>query len=96
LILWDIDPAVKGGDHVTGIIFRCVSPTELLVVVDIRLFSAIETPSYHVVVGEVDLENPAHLAAWTKHNDDGRLQITAQQLPQRSGIVGEFFSADYL
>jgi hypothetical protein len=76
---WDIGPAIKGGDHVTNISFRFISAKKSLLVVDIRLFSAIETPSYHVVVGEVDLENPTHLAAWVKHNRDGRLLIGPQK-----------------
>lgn len=47
------------------------------IVVDLRLFSATETPSYHVVVGEIDLTDSAHKQALDQHMRMGRLEALA-------------------
>jgi hypothetical protein len=70
---WDIAPIIPGGDHVTNITVRGVGLSRMLIVVDIRLFSVAETPSYHVVVGEVDSKNPEHVTALEKHRLDGKI-----------------------
>ncbi len=76
---WDIEPAVPNGDHITDIRIKFVSPFHALVIVDIRLFSAIETPSYHVVVGLIDLKNPEHLRAFEKHRLEGKIIVIPLQ-----------------
>jgi hypothetical protein len=70
---WDIDPAIPGGDHITNISFRFTSSQTAWVVVDIRLFSAAQTPSYHAIVGKIDLSNVEHLRAFERHRVNGRL-----------------------
>jgi HNH endonuclease len=42
---WDIHPAIPGGDHITDISVRFVAPNRALLIIDIRLFSQIETPN---------------------------------------------------
>lgn len=71
----DIKAAIPGGDHVTDIkiIFR--NPRRALLIVDVRLFSQIRTPAYHVVVGEIDLDNPLHGAAFERHRTQGKLEM---------------------
>lgn len=71
----EIQPAIPGGDHVTniGILFR--SAKQALLIVEVRLFSQIRTPNYHVVVGEIDLDKPEHAAALQRHRVAGRLGI---------------------
>lgn len=70
---WDIAPAIPGGDHVTNITVRGVGWNRALIIVDIRLFSAVETPSYHVVVGEIDRKNPEHVVTFEKHRLGGKI-----------------------
>jgi hypothetical protein len=72
---WDIVPAVPGGDHVTNISFKFVSPERAFVILDIRLFSQAATPNYHVVVGEIDLKNPDHFRSFEKRRLGGQLLI---------------------
>ena len=70
---WDIEPVVPNGNHITNIRIKFSGPHRALVIVDIRLFSATETPSYHVVVGLIDLKNPKHARAFEKHRLEGKL-----------------------
>jgi HNH endonuclease len=73
---WNIDPAISSGNHITDICFQFTSSHTAWVVVHIRLFSAAETPNYHVVVGEIDLTNADHLQAFEKHRLNGKLALT--------------------
>lgn len=70
---WDILPPVTGGDHVTNITFKFISPETALVIVDIRLLSQTSTPNYHVVVGEIDLKNSEHLRSFEQHRVNGKI-----------------------
>ena len=72
--IWDISPPVSGGDHITNISIKFISSDRALIIVDIRLFSAAETPSFHVVVGEIDFNDPKHVHAFEKHRRDGKLE----------------------
>ena len=84
---WDIDAAIPGGNHITNISFRFTSSHTAWAVVDIRLFSAVETPSYHVVVGEIDLTNPEHSRAFEQHRVSGKLALARPQADlQRGGL----------
>ncbi len=71
---WEIPPRVLGGDHKLAIQVLFASPTLARVIVDIRLFSAAETPQYHVVAGEIDFHCPQHVASFEKHRADGRIE----------------------
>ncbi|MBI4018375.1 MAG: hypothetical protein HY368_02095 [Candidatus Aenigmarchaeota archaeon] len=71
---WDIPPPVPGGDHITKIHMLFASPVLARVIVDIRLFSATETPLYHVVAGEIDFHRPEHVRAFEKHRTDGKIE----------------------
>jgi len=70
---WDIHPPIQNGDHITNIKLMAVNQIKLQIIVDIRLFSQVSTPSYHVVVGEVDLQNPTHLIAFNVHKLGGKM-----------------------
>ena len=72
--LLDIKEAIAGGDHITDIKILVCSPNRALLVVEVRLFSQIRTPSYHVAVGEIDLENPERIAVFEKHCTNGNMQ----------------------
>ena len=64
-----------GGQHHFSIVVRFVQRSVGLVVVDTKFFGKAETPVYHAVVGEIDLKNSAHLAAWERHRSNDRWQI---------------------
>ena len=70
---WDIAEPIPGGDHVTDILLHVLSPTRLQIRVNIRLFSKVRMPSYVVVVGNIDLQNPQHLITLAKHRADGKV-----------------------
>jgi hypothetical protein len=70
---FDIHDAIPGGDHITDIKIVFRSLKRALLFVDVRLFSQIRTPSYHVVVGEIDMENPQHVAVFLKHRMDSKI-----------------------
>ena len=69
----DSQPAVPGGDHVLNLSLLFRSPQLALLIVDVRLFSQIVSPTYRIVVGEIRLDNPAHAAVLNKHQGDGKL-----------------------
>jgi hypothetical protein len=69
----DIAPPVPGGDHTLGIELKHILPSRVLVKVNIRLFSSVATPSYHVVVGQIDLQNMQHILAYEKLRFDGKM-----------------------
>jgi hypothetical protein len=71
----EIQAAIPGGDHITimKILFR--SPTRALLIIDVRLFSQIRTPEYHVVVGEINLDMSQHAAAFERHRTEGKLRV---------------------
>lgn len=71
---WDIEAPITGGDHITNIRLL-VEGSSMLVIVDVRLFSQAETPSYHAVVGRIDFQNPLHAAALEKHRNEGKLLV---------------------
>lgn len=70
---WDIEPAVSGGDHILEIQIRIMAPSRALIVVNVRFFSKIRMPSYHVVVGEIDLQNPDHARTVERHRRQGKI-----------------------
>lgn len=70
---WDIREPIPGGDHITNISVQVLSATRLQIRVDIRLFSKVRMPCYTVVVGNIDLQNPQHLAAFAKHRAEGKM-----------------------
>ena len=72
---WDILPGVPGGDHITDISVRLVSPERALLIVYIRLFSQITTPLHHVVVGEINLRDPQHCRVFEQHRTSGNLML---------------------
>jgi hypothetical protein len=74
---YDILPPIPGGDHITNISFKFTSSKKALVIVDIRLLSQTSTPNYHVVVGEIDLENPEHLKSFDQHRINGKLSTVS-------------------
>jgi hypothetical protein len=78
---FDIQKAIPGGDHITNIYMTFRSPKRALLIVEVRLFSQIRTPAYHVVVGEVDLENPQHVVVFGEHRVKGKV-------PNISRLVG--------
>ena len=68
----DVRAAIPGGDHITNLLLRFRSPTRAFLVVELRLFSQMTTPEYHVVVGEVDLEDQSHRSAFEAFRLAGR------------------------
>jgi HNH endonuclease len=70
---FDSQDAIPGGDHVTNISFRVLTPLTLMVVADVRLFSQIRTPAYHAAVGLIDLQNPIHVSMFEKHRLNGKI-----------------------
>lgn len=76
---WDIEPVVPNGNHITDISIKFIGPHRALIIVDIRLFSATETPSYHVVVGLIDLNNSEHARAFEKHRLEGKFIVAPFQ-----------------
>jgi len=70
---WEIPPPVSGANHDLKIEILFASTTLARIIVQIRLFPAAETPQYHVVTGEIDLENPLQAASFEKHRADGKL-----------------------
>ena len=61
--------------HHFSIAVRFVRDNVGLVVVDVKFFADAGTPVYHAVVGEIDLGNSAHLAAWERHRSNERWQV---------------------
>ena len=57
---WEIPPPDPKGMHILTPTCH-TKPGGALVVIEIRLFPAFETPQYRVVVGEIDFQNPQHL-----------------------------------
>ena len=70
----EVPEAIPGNDHVTKISLLFTSTTRSLIIVDIRLFSQIRTPEYHVVVGEIDLSIAEHLATFERHRAAKKFQ----------------------
>ena len=70
---WYPQPAIPHGDHITDI--RITFKTERLALlwVEVRLFSEVSTPAYHVVVGEIDFNDPQHLLIFRKHAINGKI-----------------------
>jgi hypothetical protein len=72
---WDIPLADPRGAHITEISTQFTGRGRALLRVDIRLFSAAETPRYHVIVREIDLRRTEHRAAFDRHRVAGKLKI---------------------
>jgi hypothetical protein len=70
---WDIQPPIPGGDHITDIKLEKINPTKFRITVDVRLFSQVATPSYIVVVGHIDMQNPKHFGTLAKHRAHGKI-----------------------
>lgn len=68
----EIPDAIPGNDHLTKISLLFTCATRSLIIVNIRLFSQIRTPEYHVVVGEIDLRIAEHLATFEQHRVAGK------------------------
>jgi hypothetical protein len=71
----EAQPAIPGGDHVINIKVLFRSPTQARLIVDVRLFSQIRTPAYHVVVGEIDLQNNQHATTFARHRSEGKMVV---------------------
>jgi hypothetical protein len=74
---WDIAAAIPGSNHITNITLLFTCSRNALIIVYIRLFPTSETPDYHVVVGQIDLDNAKHLAVFAKHRLDGKIEDAA-------------------
>lgn len=71
---WEIPPpATSGGSHTFELHFL-VRKFDILVIVNIRLFSQTETPIYHAVIGRILFDNPEHMAAFEQHRLNGKLE----------------------
>lgn len=68
-------PAVPGGDHVLDLSLLFRSPRIAHLIVDVRLFSQIVSPTYRVVAGEVNLDNLKHAGVLSRHQGDGKLVV---------------------
>lgn len=71
---FDLEAPIDGGDHLLNIDALFVRAGIALVIVRIRLFSAMNTPIYHAIVGEINLYCPSHRAAFEKHRANGRMK----------------------
>ena len=72
-----------------SIAIKLFSAVLALIIVDVRLFSAAETPSYHVAVGEIDFKNPEHVRAFEKHTWVPSLDLrSGDRAPQRAPTLG--------
>lgn len=60
---WEVPAPDPQGKHLLVPTARVV-PGGALIIVEIRLFPAFETPQYRVVVGEIDFRNPQHAKAF--------------------------------
>jgi HNH endonuclease len=77
---WESEPPVKDGRHLLSIHYLIdVDRKRAWIVADIRLFSSIGTPTYHVVVGEA--ENAQHLR--TMAEKMGNAESIEVTLPRR-------------
>lgn len=63
-----------GPPHTLGLLLLSVSLSRLLLVVEIRLFRQSSTPVYRVIVGEILLNNPEHVAMYKKHRAHGKIK----------------------
>jgi hypothetical protein len=72
---WEIEPPVEGGGHITGIDVIVKSATKFWIRVNMRFFSAVKTPSYHVIVGEIDLDLPEQSSIFEKHRLSGKITV---------------------
>lgn len=70
---FDILDAIQDGDHITNISILFRSSFQAFLIVEIRLFSQIKSPAYHVVVGEIDLRNELQATAFEKFRQRGRI-----------------------
>jgi hypothetical protein len=70
---WEIPPPVQGGDHIT-MINLLVRPFDALIIVNIRLFSQIEMPIYHAVVGSISFKNSEHVRAFEQYRAEGKIE----------------------
>jgi hypothetical protein len=71
---WEIADPIPGSNHITNIKLLFTSSSTAFIIVDIRLFPTNGTPDYHIVVGQIDLKNPSHLAVFAKHRLDGKIE----------------------
>jgi hypothetical protein len=72
---FDIPPPIPEGGHRFEMELKPASRAKLLIVTHIRFFSSSGTPVYHVVVGEIDIQNPEHIAYLTQHTINGKIEI---------------------
>jgi len=57
---WEIPAPDPKGKHILNLMVKIV-PGGALIIVEVRLFPAFETPQYRVVVGRFDFHNPQHI-----------------------------------
>ena len=62
---WEIPPPDSKGRHILVPTVRIV-PGGALIVVEVRLFPAFETPQFRVVIGRFDFHNSQHLTVFEK------------------------------
>jgi len=66
-------PAVPGGDHILDLSLLFRSSRLAHLIIDVRLFSQIVSPAYRIVVGEINLDNPQHLAVLNRYQCSAKL-----------------------
>jgi hypothetical protein len=71
----EISPAIPGGDHVLNLAILFRPQTIAILIIEVRLFSQIDTPTYKVVVGEINLNNLQHSSVFNSHMHDGKLAV---------------------
>lgn len=69
----EIPPPTPGGDHIINLNLKIDSLGAYLLA-DVRLFSSISMPQYHVVVGRIDFQNSRHIRALENHKKEGKLR----------------------
>lgn len=79
---WDVPPPDPRGFHLLQMTCN-VSEKGALIVIEIRLFPAFETPHYRVVVGEFDFKIPEHVKAF---NMKMRNAETIKPLPPNPAV----------
>jgi hypothetical protein len=68
----ELAPRIENAGHMLKIDILSSPPAKPLIVTEIRLFSMMDTPDFHVVVGRMDFRNPKHVLAFQKHARDAQ------------------------
>jgi hypothetical protein len=71
--LFELQPIRGESNHWFDLEFKSINSRAVHVVVGIRMFAMIEGPYYHVVVGEINLDNPIHVSNLEQHISNGKI-----------------------